>query len=445
MKNFIAFILIFYVVRSSAQIDPHVELSEQFIHYLAKKDFIKASSMFDARVGAKLDTAMLAKTWIMITSQAGDFESIKGFSSRKTGSMYVVVTHGKFKNAAIDIQTSFDSLNKINGIYFLPGKSDSEHQTASYVRSRKIKEKDIYIKTGDFLLPGTFTFHKCRRKMPLVILVHGSGPLDRDATIGPNKIFKDISHGLASNGIASIRYDKRTLIYATKMVERYGNHITIMEETVADALSAIDVAKTIRRKVDKNKIFVAGHSLGGMVAPRIANMRQGLAGMIIMAGNARPLEDLVLDQVRYLKEKGLGKGGLSELELMDIEKLERQVKMVRNPLLNIETPATELPLGLNASYWLDLNNYDQISAAKNAEIPIFILQGERDYQVTKKDFEIWKKELENIKDVKFKLYSDLNHLFMEGSGDSNPEEYNLSGNVSLIVIKDLTRWIKKEK
>jgi uncharacterized protein len=445
MKKFITVILVFFAIRSVAQVDPHAALSEQFIYYLVKKDFALATSMFDARVAAKLDTATLAKTWTMITAQAGDFESIKGYSTRKTGSMHVVVTHGKFKNAALDIQTSFDSLNKISGIYFLPGKTDTEHQTAPYVKKRKVKEKDLYIKTGDFLLPGTFTYHKCRRKMPLVILVHGSGPLDRDATIGPNKIFKDIAHGLASRGIATIRYDKRTLLYASKMIERYGDNITIIEETVADALSAIDVARKIKRKVDKEKIFVAGHSLGGMAAPRIANMRPGLAGIIIMAGNARPLEELVLDQVRYLKEKGLEHGGLTDSDLFDIEKLERQVKMVRNPLLNIQTPATELPLGLNASYWLDLNNYNQLSAAKNAEIPIFIVQGERDYQVTIKDFELWKKELEGVEDVKFKTYPDLNHLFIEGTGDSTPEEYKKAGNVSLSVIKDLTVWVKRRK
>lgn len=118
-----------------------------------------------------------------------------------------------------------------------------------------------------YKLPGRFTFPKEGKNFPIVILVHGSGPHDMDETIGPNKPFKDLAEGLASKGVATLRYYKRTKRYPNEVMKE--PEINIYNEVVDDALEAIKLAAA-HDKLDEKKLFVLGHSLGGMLAPKIA-------------------------------------------------------------------------------------------------------------------------------------------------------------------------------
>ena len=129
------------------------------------------------------------------------------------------------------------------------------------------------------------------------MLVHGSGPNDRDETLGPNKPFRDLAWGLADRGIAVLRYDKRTSVYGGKMA---GNkNLTVREETIDDALLAVKLLRG-RPDIDPKRIFILGHSLGGMVAPRIGADDPSLAGLIILAGATRPLPDVAREQLEYI-------------------------------------------------------------------------------------------------------------------------------------------------
>ena len=258
-----------------------------------------------------------------------------------------------------------------------------------------------------------------------------------DETFGPNKPFRDIACGIATNGIAVMRYDKRTKVYAAEMSKL--PNLTVVEEVLDDVVSAVKLAKTIPG-VDTSKILVLGHSLGGMLAPRIASIIPSLAGIIVMAGNSRPLEDLVLDQYKYI----LGLDGLTDIEKETIANIQKQIDKLHSKNFNLETLSIELPLNLPASYWWDLQNYHQKEVAAKLKLPMLFLQGEADYQVTMTDFNGWKKTLEKNTAVQFISYPNLNHLFIEGPAKSVPEDYEKTGNVSEKVIKDITEWIKKQ-
>jgi fermentation-respiration switch protein FrsA (DUF1100 family) len=93
------------------------------------------------------------------------------------------------------------------------------------------------------------------------------------------------------------------------------------------------------------------------------------------------------------------------------------------------------------SYWLDLRGHDPLAIAKTLKQPLLILQGGRDYQVTADNLEAWKTALNSSPNVTFKLYPDLNHLFMSGQGRSKPAEYDVAANVDEVVVKDIADWI----
>jgi dienelactone hydrolase len=271
-----------------------------------------------------------------------------------------------------------------------------------------------------------------------VVLVHGSGPQDRDESIGPNKPFRDLAWGLSSRGIAVLRYEKRTRAHPADM-QKIVDHLTVKEETIDDALAAVELLRH-RREVDAKALFVLGHSLGGSVAPRIGKADGRIAGLIVMAGSTRPLEDLIVEQTRFILSRD---GELSEDDKARIKTLETQATRVKDPSLAPGTPASDLPLGVHAAYWLDLRKNDPSAVASTIQQPMLILQGEADYQVTMKDLARWRQGLEREKRVTIKTYAKLNHLFMAGEGPIGPAQYEKPGHMDEKVVVDIAAWIRQ--
>jgi alpha-beta hydrolase superfamily lysophospholipase len=182
--------------------------------------------------------------------------------------------------------------------------------------------------------------------------------------------------------------------------------------------------------VDPAKVYVLGHSLGGYVAPRIADEDGKLAGLIIMAGNVRPVEDLVIEQ---LQSMGAQQSAIDQAKAVQakVKKLERGDE---------DSPAV---MGAPPTYWLDLKGYNPADKAKALGLPMLILQGERDYQVSMTDFNLWKTAVGNAKGVTLKSYPALNHLFVAGEGKSLPAEYNKPGHVAAPVVDDIAAFVKR--
>ncbi len=139
---------------------------------------------------------------------------------------------------------------------------------------------------GDFALPGTLSIPKGKGgPFPAVVLVQGSGATDKDETVYALKPFRDLAFGLASQGIAVLRYNKRTYEHAIKTTAD-PNH-TVDKETTDDALLATRLLEKEKR-IDEERIYILGHSQGGMMVPKMIeeDKRQNIAGAIIMGGTS---------------------------------------------------------------------------------------------------------------------------------------------------------------
>jgi dienelactone hydrolase len=414
--------------------------AKEFVELLAKEDFLSAVKNFDNTMTAVFTPEKLEYSWKTLISQIGSFKREVGVRINKFNEYDIAFVTCEFEKSVLDIKVVFNSAKQIAGLFFVPSESFKMKEEPPVSSTEdSLREKQVLVGTGDWALHGTLTLPEGSGPFPAVVLVHGSGPNDRDETIGPNKPFRDLAQGLTSRGIAVLRYNKRTKEYSAQLAS-IKDSITVNEETIDDAIYAVSLLRKTER-INPKKIFILGHSLGGMLIPRIGAIDSNITGFIVMAGTSRPLEDVILEQVLYISSLD---STMSEINKKQLDKLELQVGKVKDPSLSVATPSTDLPFGVSAKYWLNLRGYNPPEAAKNLKQPILILQGERDYQVTIQDFDGWKKALAARRNVEFKLYPKLNHLFIKGEGKSTPSDYGIAGHVAEIVIDDIGTWIKNQ-
>jgi hypothetical protein len=407
-------------------------------------DYVRATRDFDATMlkvfGPDKIEAMWAK---QLPAQVGAFKH-QGQARREELQGYeIVLVTCSFEKATLDARVVFDKDGRIAGLGFVPTAPPVKYEPPPYADTAKFEETAVTIGSGEWAVPGTLTRPKGEGPFPGLVLVHGSGPNDRDETLGPNKPFKDLAWGLASRGIAVLRYDKRSKVHGAKILAAPESEaaMTVKDETVDDALAA---AALLQKSpgVDPKRVFILGHSLGGYLLPRIALGAEplGVAGFISLAGLTRPLEDTVLRQMTYLY--GLAGDALSNDDRKRLEDLKSEVAKIK-ALSDDDRTSTEKLIGAMPAYWLDLRGYDPPETAKKVRKPMLFLQGGRDYQVTPEDLENWKKALGDRKDVEFRLYPKLNHLFFEGEGAIMPLEYTQKhGSVAPYVVDDIAAFIK---
>jgi dienelactone hydrolase len=415
--------------------DP-VAHAQAILASIAAKDFTQVEDQFTAAMKAALPPGRLAAAWTALLNQAGAYKSCaRDARVRKIADKEMVITPCEFERATIDVQFAFDSAGRISGLVFRPSVNETVAYTLpSYANPSSYGEQAMTIGSGEWALPATLTLPAGTRPRPAVVLVHGSGPNDRDETIGGNKPFRDLALGLASRGVAVLRYDKRTNVHGAKMAAL--TDFTVQQEVIEDALEAVKALRT-RPGIDSARVFVLGHSLGGMLIPRIGTADPAITGFIVMAGPARPIEDAMVAQTRYL---ALADGTISPEAQQAIDQAAALAASVR-ALKPAEAKSGRVIFGVPPSYWLDLRGYDPPSAAARVKTPMLILQGERDYQVTPEEFAKWKAALGSRRDVTFHSYAPLNHLFIAGTGRSLPAEYQVPGHVAEDVIRDIATWI----
>ncbi|UCB58972.1 MAG: DUF3887 domain-containing protein [Thermoplasmatales archaeon] len=410
------------------------EIAIQTVEHLRKSEFNQAYEFFNETVTNQMTIQQLEEIWGLLLYQYGEFDKIMSTRIEIEGDYNVVYVTCNFSILGLlDIKMVFDDQKKIGGFQFVPTEIEYKYEPPEYIDLESFDEVNVTVGTGLWMLPGTLTIPKGDGPFPVVVLVHGSGPNDRDESIGPNKPFKDIAWGLASKGTAVLRYEKRTKEYPEQSAALI--NLTVQEEVIDDVIAAIDLINTTDR-IDQARMFVLCHSLGGMLGPRIIEQDDRIAGLIILAGATRGIEDLFLEQTTYLANLD---GEIDENEAAQIAIIQEQVNKVKE--LNISED--EFVLGAPKAYWQDLADYNPVETAENLSIPMLILQGERDYQVTiDGDFSKWNESLYTNDNVTLKTYESLNHLFIYGSGPPTNAEYLVEGHVDEEVIDDISEWIK---
>lgn len=285
-------------------------------------------------------------------------------------------------------------------------------------------------------LPGILTVPKGEGPFPAVVLLQGSGPSDKDESIGNLKPFRDLAEGLSARGVAVYRFDKRTYVYGVELAAR--KDISLEDETIEDAVNAVQLLAG-QDRIDPTRIYVLGHSLGGNVIPAIAGkLKQSpvkASGYIMMAASPRPLDVLMREQYDFL---------YSLLpEMTEEQQAEKDALFAElDKLKNLDSlKEDDAVAGVYASYWKWLDEYDILQAAGEITEPVLLLQGEEDYQVTMTDFAIWQESFGEKAHWQMISYQGLTHLFMPGQKGEGAAAYARDAKVDKQVIQDIAKFI----
>lgn len=301
-----------------------------------------------------------------------------------------------------------------------------------------IGENTKYPLNGLLTLPENIT-----EPVPAVVFVHGSGSSNMDEKVGQLTPFKDLAEGLANKGIASIRYDKRSFAHGLKMVRDKSTIITVKEETIDDAILATELLKKDSR-IDSHNIFIIGHSMGGMLAPRIDSEGGKYKGLIIMAGTPRKLEDVMLEQNEAVLSST--KGLVNWIVRKQVAKLSGLFSGLYE-LSDEEAKKKKVMGGTTLYYFKEMGEHSVADYLATTKKPMLIVQGEKDFQVSvEKDFNEYKRLLNDKTNVEFRLYENLNHAFVNYLYSDilkAKQEYNTERHIGEEVISDIADWIMK--
>ncbi len=331
---------------------------------------------------------------------------------------------------------------QLTGIQLAPASAAepvAPWEPPGYADPQAFEEQEVTAGSGPLAVPGTLSLPRQPGPLPAVVLLAGSGPQDRDETLGRNKPLKDLAWGLATRGVAVLRFDKVTYAHPRQLAA--DRAFTVTSEYLPQAAGAIRLLQQ-HPAAGGGQIFVAGHSLGGTVAPRVAAAEPAVAGLIILAGGAQPLHWSMVRQLRYLASLESPAAPAAAA----VAAATRQAELIDSPGLSPATPDGELPFGIPAAYWLDLRGYDPAAAAAALGKPLLILQGGRDYQATvADDLARWQDRLAGRPDVTIRVYQADNHLFFPGSGPPGPAGYEPPQHMDPQVVADIAGWLTAQR
>jgi dienelactone hydrolase len=385
-----------------------------------------ASARFSQTMRQAVPTVALREVWETLPQQAGARTGRGTPTVRADGDLTQVDILLQHAKAALMLKVAIDAQGQVVGLLVQPAPAAAP---AAPDPQAGFIERELQVGDGARGLPATLAMPKGEGPFPALVLVHGSGPQDRNETIGANRPFLDLARGLAARGIAVLRYEKRT----HARPQDFAGGVTLDAETTDDAVAAVAVLKR-QAGIDPQRILVFGHSQGGMLGPRIAR-RSGAAGAILLAAPARPLLDLLLEQNRRLAAMD---GETTPAERDFIAKLEAVVSRIRGAQ---DVAAAESPLGLPASYWREIDAVDPVAEARDTAFPLLLLQGGRDIQVVDADWQRWQSAFAAQPRATLRHYPALNHLGIAGEGPGTLEEYSVPGQVDAGLIDDVARWI----
>lgn len=382
-------------------------------------------------------------------ADAGNLISIEELGSQEVGELTSVVFSVVFENAAYTATITVDAQGAVAGSFFQPVSEtpDAAAVPEGLVQTAiTVDSGEGYPLEGYLLMPEDASADS---PIPAILLVQGSGPNDKDETIGGNRVFEQLAYGLSQQGFATLRYDKRTYAHAEKLAQV--DNFSVEDEYIHDVLAAFELLAA-QEGVDPRYIYIAGHSQGAMLAPRFVAEGADAAGLILLAGTPRTFGDVAIEQnrrqVEYTKETAPNSSALAGIE-KNYEELVARINAIADMTKEEAMAAEDIAPGMSAYYIYEMAQYDALELIRQGGYPVLVMQGSNDHQVyVDLDYPLYQEGLADYPAAQFKLYDGLNHLFMPSTAENMPTamvEYEQPAQIPTEIFTDIAAWIGSQQ
>lgn len=426
--------------QTSARTD-YPQHATSLVQDLAAGRFAAVEEHFDSKMAKELPQKKLSSMWTEFVAKVGPFQQVVANDLTVEPGGYQVVTllcaFQRNKQAAALV--TFDKSDHIAGLYFGPQATEEPPQWTppTYADSKRFHEIRLSVSHGLWHLPGTLTLPDGDGPFPAIVLVPGSPPVDQDETVGPNKVFKDLAWGLASRGVAVLRYTKRTHQFGAGLGAGPISSFSLRDELLDDAHAAVDTLAS-RSDVDHRHTYLLGHSMGGIAASQLAAANPQVAGIVVMGTPADELLTALITRTQAAREGGQADQQTSSM--IGILKKLRDGDFAVGETVDLFGQTTLV------SYWNSLRNFQPGVSVARLRTPALILVGGHDAEGTHDDLDQWKRALAKRDDDTVKLYPGVFHLFMPSTstreGEDSPDDWTRPAHVTSQVVQDTASWIQ---
>ena len=380
-----------------------------------------------------------AATWAQLEQQFGAYECIiSDLVQEQAGySVGTIVCSYEYVDVTFSVAVNADGL--LAGLNVAAVTPKTEPSTTDQTQ---FASEPVTLRKGEAdETQGLLTLPNGDGPFPAVIMMQGSGSLDMNEAAYGLAPFRDLAEGLAAAGVASIRYDKYIYAHADLLQADPAllSGLTIELEYITDARDALTLLQADERI---GTIYLLGHSLGGMILPRVMQTlgADDLAGGIILEGSPLPLWEIQYHQNLALIQKASQDDQPAAQAALDAE-----AAKLADVLTLPDDKLKEMTFfGISAYYQKDLMSVDAVQTAIELQKPLLIAQGGKDWQITPGDgMDLWQALLAGQPFATFGYYPDMNHMLcdMAGPAAGDPSDYQAGGTVSQGLIDDIASWI----
>lgn len=421
--------------------------------------------VFDFEINENDYTSTMAIPTIRVSGmkpKATSFENGKLFID---GSNLGMKYEGKYTQSTQQIEGTYTEGGTVLSLVLNRGEIELEekvYRPQEPVKPYPYLEEEVVFENeeAEVSLSGTLTLPRENGKFPVVILISGSGPQDRDETFMTHKPFLVLADYLTRKGIAVLRYDDRGFGKST------GDHgMATTADFATDVISAVNYLK-LRTDIDTQKIGLVGHSEGGIIAPLAANQTEDISFIVLLASTGIPGRELLIQQAKTFRpfsvpdEDAFEQFVRKSIEIASSDKAIAPIKSELTAHYNSYLPPILMSLGVTDDQISEViakeieaiitpwkryfYNYNPADEIEKLRIPVISLNGSKDTQVIAKINQngirnaLIKGKNENYKILEL---ADLNHLFQECE-TGNINEYNkIEQTMSPIALKEISSWI----
>jgi pimeloyl-ACP methyl ester carboxylesterase len=302
-----------------------------------------------------------------------------------------------------------------------------------------IIEQEVVFESGSQRLAGTMIYPHSEGRSPGVVLIPGSGQVDRDENSKRLQInaFREIANHLAGEGVASLRYDKRGVGESDGDFWKTGFY-----DNVSDARSALSFLKS-QDEILSDQIFLVGHSEGALIATKLAGMGADVAGIVLLAGAAQSGEEILLWQGKQVTKgmKGFNKWLIDLLHIDVLKTQRKQLEKIKNSTK--DWYRVQLIAKLNAKWMREFLSYNPAEDLPKIQVPVLAITGTKDIQVNPDDLN---RMAELVKsDFEWHEVPDLTHILRVEIGQPSLSTYKeqIRHPVDERILLILSDWLNR--